>query len=61
MTSLPVPKQGDQDRGGSLMAIIWTEVAIAIIVVSMRMYSRCKINGTGMEYVFSESLLPLSV
>ena len=60
MASLPVPVGGDRDRGGSLLAMVWTEVSIAIIFVSMRMYSRFKINGTGIEYVLPVSILALS-
>ena len=54
MATRPVPVGGDRDRGGSLLAMVWTEFSIAIIVVSMRMYSRFKIKGTGMEYVFQK-------
>ena len=53
MASLPVPSGGDQNRCGSLLAMVWTEASIAIIVVSMRMYSRFKIKGIGTEYVSS--------
>lgn len=49
MDSLPVPQGGDRDRGGSLMAMFWTEVPIAIIVVAMRIYSRFKIKATGID------------
>ena len=52
MASLPVPSGGDQNRRGSLLAMVWTEATIATIVVLMRMYSRGKIKGTGTEYVF---------
>ena len=52
MASLPVPIGGDQDRRGSLLAMVWTEASIATVVVLMRMYSRFKIKGTGTEYVF---------
>ena len=52
MESLPVPSGGDQNRRGSLLAMIWTEATIATIVVLMRMYSRFKIKATGTEYVF---------
>ena len=55
MASLPVPSGGDQDRGGSLIAMVWTEVSIAIVVVMMRMFSRFKINGVGTEYVHLKS------
>ena len=58
MALLPIPTGGDQDRGGSLLAMVWTEVSIAIIVVLMRIYSRFKINGTGIEYVLPESTSP---
>ena len=54
MASLPVPSGGDQNRCGSLLAMVWTEVSIATIFVLMRMYSRFKIKGTGTEYVFFE-------
>ena len=55
MASLPVPSGGDQDRRGSLLAMVWAETSIATIVVLMRMYSRLKIKGTGTEYVFLKS------
>ena len=51
MASLPVPSGGDQNRRGSLLAMVWTEITIATIMVLMRMYSRFKIKGTGTEYV----------
>ena len=51
MASLPVPIGGDQDRRGSLLAMVWTEASIATVVVLMRMYSRFKIKATGIEYV----------
>lgn len=49
MNAPPVPQGGDRDRGGSLMAMFWTEVTIAVIVVAMRMYSRFKIKATGVD------------
>lgn len=49
MASLPVPSGGDQDRGGSLLAMVWTEASIAVIIVLMRIYSRLRIKGTGTE------------
>ena len=53
MALLPVPEGGNQNRGGSLMAMFWTEIPIAFIMVSMRMYSRFKINATGIvSYLF---------
>lgn len=58
MASLPVPSGGDQDRRGSLLAMIWIEASIAILIVSMRMYSRFKIKGVGTEYVFYNSISP---
>ena len=49
MNALPVPQGGDQDRSGSLMAMFWTQVPIAIIVVSLRIYARFKIKAIGVD------------
>ena len=58
MASLPVPSGGDQDRRGSLLAMIWIEASIAIVIVVMRMYSRFKIKGVGTEYVSYNFISP---
>ena len=44
-----MPPGGDHDRGGSLMAMFWTEVPIGVIFVAMRMYSRFKLRNTGLD------------
>ena len=43
------PQESDRNRGGSLLAMVWTEVPIAAIFVTMRMYSRLKLRNLGWD------------
>lgn len=39
----------DEDRGPQLLAMYWTECTVATIVVALRIYSRIKIKGLGLD------------
>ena len=39
----------DRNRGGSLLAMVWTEVPIAAIFVTMRMHSHLKLRNFGWD------------
>ena len=47
LTSAPV--ESNQDRGPALMAIFWTECAIALVVVSLRCHARILIRKIGKD------------
>lgn len=49
MSPLPLPSGGDQDRGGSLLAITWAETFICIVVLGLRFYSRMKLKNIGID------------
>lgn len=49
MEPIMVPPGGDQDRGGLLMAMFWTELPIAVLFVGLRMYSRFRLRNTGVD------------
>ena len=46
----PVLANGDdEDRGPYLLAIYWTECAVAILVVALRLWSRMMIKNFGLD------------
>ena len=47
--SLLPPPDGDRHRGPELLAVFWTECAVALIFVSLRIYSRVMIRGIGYD------------
>ena len=49
MNPLPPPAGGDVNRAASLLATWWTELSISIIMVIMRLCSRCKLKNIGID------------
>lgn len=49
MEQLSPPPEGDQNRGPALLAMFWTETAISIIILGMRMWSRHKLKNFGID------------
>ncbi|KAM0800903.1 hypothetical protein BDR22DRAFT_907498 [Usnea florida] len=45
----PPPVGGDQDRGSDLMAMLWTECVLAMIIVALRFYARIKMRNLGAD------------
>ena len=51
MSSLPIqaPPGGDADRGPALVALFWTESAVAILFIVSRFYARWTIRAVGKD------------
>ena len=51
MSSLPIqaPLGGDVDRGPALVALYWTESAVAILLIVFRFYARWTIRSLGKD------------
>ena len=45
----PSPVGGDQDRGSDIMAMLWTECVLAMIIVALRFYARIKMRNPGAD------------
>ena len=45
----PPPAGGDRDRGPGLVALFWTECALAMIIVGLRFYARISIRNLGAD------------
>ena len=43
------PSDHTEDRGPAAMAIYWTQVGIAIIIVATRLYTRQRMKITGID------------
>lgn len=37
----------NEDRGSKLLVLYWTQVALAIVIIALRFYSRIRIQGLG--------------
>ena len=49
---LPIPSGGDIDRGPSLLGQFWTEVALGIVLLCMRFWSRIHAKILGWDDFF---------
>lgn len=45
----PKPVDGDQDRGGAVIAVYWSITAVAMLVVGLRFYARRLVHATGAD------------
>ncbi|KAF7885516.1 uncharacterized protein EAF02_004025 [Botrytis sinoallii] len=45
----PKPADGDQDRGGAVIAVYWSIAAVAMLVVGLRFYSRRLVRAIGAD------------
>lgn len=37
----------NEDRGSKLLALYWTQIALAVVIIILRFYSRMRIQGLG--------------
>ncbi|KAL9118844.1 MAG: hypothetical protein Q9187_004601 [Circinaria calcarea] len=51
MATAVAPARGTEDRGSALIIIFWTECALALVVVLLRLHSRLLIRGLGKDDV----------
>ena len=49
MDGLIAPPDGDRDRGSITIAISWTALVLASLVVSLRLYARFKKRALGFD------------
>jgi len=49
---LPAPPGGDVNRGPSLLAQFWTEIALGIVLICMRFWSRISAKNLGWDDFF---------
>ena len=45
----PPPVGGDQNRGGALIGMFWTECALAIAILGLRFYARISMRNLGAD------------
>ena len=45
----PSSSDGSQDRGPELLAVFWTECAVALAVMFLRVYARLMIKNVGLD------------
>ena len=48
-TLAPPPTGGNKNRGPALLAIMWSEGAVALIIVVLRLYARLMIKRLGID------------
>ncbi|KAI9655764.1 MAG: hypothetical protein M1821_005199 [Bathelium mastoideum] len=49
MSAMQAPADGDRNRGPQLVALYWTEGAIAILIVALRVYCRVTMRQMGLD------------
>ena len=47
--ALPLPPDGDQNRGPALIAIFWVMTVVVINTLALRFYSRIRIREIGAD------------
>ncbi|OJJ96431.1 hypothetical protein ASPACDRAFT_1890849 [Aspergillus aculeatus ATCC 16872] len=49
MATAEPPASGDRDRGPAIMAVLWTEAAVALAALALRLYGRRLVKGFGAD------------
>lgn len=49
MSNMTAPPGGNVDRGPFIMATLWTQAAICVIIMAFRFGARMSINALGMD------------
>ncbi|PYH77001.1 integral membrane protein [Aspergillus uvarum CBS 121591] len=58
MATTEPPQGGDLDRGPAIMAVFWTEAAVAVTALALRLYGRRLVKGFGVDdYIMTFTIL----